>query len=154
MIFGIDNVLLVLNGHTVEGGYSDDADAIMFEPIELVAEPRIGASGQAAYFRKSNRGGPFTLKFLPNAPSIPFFQQQAGIVHRGGSVVWNGSIRDTQRGISAQLRAGALRFYKPFPDYGFENVSNMEYPFYFAHIIPDFSTPTPGAFELVGAATS
>jgi len=153
MIFGIDDILLVLNGHTVEGGYSEDADAIMFEPIELVSEPRVGASGQAAFFRKSNRGQSFTLKFLPNAPSIPHFQQQAGIVHRGGSVIFNGSIRDTRRGISAQLRGGALRFYKPFPDYGFESVSNMEYPFYFPVIIPDFSAPTPGAFELIGAAT-
>lgn len=154
MVFGVDNIVLTLNGHTVEGGLSEDADAIMFEPIELVGDPRVGADGSVAYFRKADRGGAFTLKLLPNSPSIPFFQQQAEIVRRGGTVIWNGSVRDTQRGISVQLRDGALMSFMPFHSYGREAVSNMEYPFRFAEIIPSFDAAAAGAFEVVGTATS
>ena len=146
MIFNIDNILLTLNGHVVQGGYSEDADAIMFEPIELVGEPRIGAGGDAVYFAAGNRGGNFTLKLLPNSPSIPYFQQQANIVRDRGSVIWYGSIQDVARGIGAQLSNGALLSFMPFPSYGRGSASNFEYPFHFQEIIPDYEAATPAAF--------
>lgn len=151
MDFGIDDTLLILNGHTVEGGYSDDTDAIMFERIEL-ADSRTGADGSKAYFRTGNKGSPFTLKLLPNSPSIPFFQQQAEIVRRGGTVIWNGSLRDTRRNVSATLRHGILRSYPPFPNYGAGAVSNMEYMFEFEETPSDFDAAAAGSFRAIGDA--
>ena len=151
MVFNIDNLVLTLNGHVVQGGYSDDADAVMFEPIELVGDPRRGADGSMAYFSTGAKGTEFILKFLPNAPSIPFFQQQAAIVQRGGSVLWDGSVRDTQRKVSIQLRRGVMRTYQPFPNYGAGAVSNHEYVFTFEEVIPDFDAAAAGAFASVAA---
>ena len=151
MTFGITNVLLVLNGHVVEGGYSDDADALMFEPIELVGERREGADGSVAYFGSGSKGGTFTLKLLPNSPSVPHFQQQAEIVRRGGSVIWSGTIRDTQVGISAALINGALQSFMPFPSYGKNAISNYEYPFLFEGIVPNYDAVAAGAFSAVSA---
>ncbi|MYD94710.1 MAG: hypothetical protein F4Y02_13690 [Chloroflexi bacterium] len=152
MQFDINDVVLEMNGHTVEGGYSDDADAIMFEPIELAGEARVGADGSKAWFAKAEKAKGFTLKFLPSAPSIPFFQQQAGIVLNGGTVLWNGSVRDTRHGYSAQLRNGVMRQFQPFPNYGAEAVGNYEYMFEFEEIIPDYDAVTAGSFRAIGSA--
>lgn len=151
MEFNITDVVLELNGHVVEGGYSDDADAIMFEPIELVGDARVGADGSKAWFAKAEKAKGFTLKLLPSAPSIPFFQQQANIVMNGGSVIWNGSVRDTRHGYSAELRHGVMKQFQPFPDYGAEAVSNYEYVFDFEQIIPDFDAVAAVAFRAIGS---
>ena len=117
MVFNIDDLVLELNGHVVEGGFSDDADAIMFEPIELVGDPRVGADGSVAFFASGNKGGTFTLKLLPNSPSIPFFIQQANVVRDGGSVTWQGSLRDVRRGISVQFRNWCADVLHAVPEY-------------------------------------
>ena len=147
-VFDINNIVLTINGHTVEGGYSSDADAIMFDPIELVGEPDIGAAGDAVYVSTGNRGGGFTLKLLPNAPSIPYFQQQAEILRRRGTIRWDGSIRDTRRNISAQLVNGTMRMYQPFTTYGKNSAGNHEYTFYFQEIISDYEAPAADAFPV------
>ena len=152
MIFDINNNVLVLNGHTVRGGYSDDADALMFEVMQLVASARTGADGTKAFFGMADRGGPFTLKLLPTSPSIPFFQQQAEIVRKRGSVIWNGSLRDVQRGISVTMTFGVMISYPPYPSYGKESVANYEYAFEFEELESDHDTPTAGAFRAIGAA--
>ena len=146
MVFNIDDLVLELNGHIVEGGFSEDADAIMFEPIELVGDPRVGADGSVAFFASGNKGGTFTLKLLPNSPSIPFFIQQANVVRDGGSVTWQGSLRDVRRGISVQFRIGALMSFMPFPSSGKASASNYEFPFYFGEIIPSYEAATAAAF--------
>ena len=152
MIFDITNCVLVMNGHTVRGGYSDDADALMFEAMRLVADSRTGADGTKAFFGSADRGGPFTLKLMPNSPSIPFFQQQAEIVRRRGSVIWTASLRDTQRGISVAMIHGVMTGFPPFPSYGKESVANYEYTFEFEELETDHDTPAPGAFRSIRAA--
>ena len=148
MIFSINDIVLVLNGHLVEGGYSEDADALMFDAIELISEAKVGAGGDVAYVATGTRGGGFTMKFLPNAPSIPYFIQQANIVRGGGSIIWDGSMHDARRGVSAQLVYGAMRSFMPFPSYGKGAVSNMEFPFMFREVIPNYEAAHADAFVL------
>ena len=139
-IFSIDNIVLTLNSHVVEGGFSEDADSIMTDPVELVGEPRIGADGTPAYFSSGNRGGAFTLKLLPNSPSIPFFQGEAERQRQGQGATWEGTIEDVAVGNTVQMRQGVLRTYPSFPSYGKGSVSNYEYVFYFAELASDYST--------------
>ena len=154
MIFSIQNLAIELfaNGDpfTIDGGFSEDSDAVMFETTPIVADPRVGADGSVAYFRSPDKGGKFTLKLLPNSPAVPFLMEQWGIVWDGGQMTWNGSVRDTQRGIRVALRNGQLLSAQPFPSYGAGAASNYEFEFHFAEIEPDYSAAKAGAFTLEG----
>ena len=72
MFFSLQDVTFILNGHTVEG-WSEDTDALTLPDAFEFASVRRGATGDMAAFSTGDRGGPVTLKLMPNSPSVPFF---------------------------------------------------------------------------------
>ena len=78
MFFSLQDVTVLLNGHTVEGeqtigeqtikGWSEDTDALTLPDAFEFASVRRGATGDMAAFSTGDRGGPVSLKLLPNSP--------------------------------------------------------------------------------------
>ena len=98
MFFSLQDVTVILNGHTVEGeqtirGWSEDTDALTLPDAFEFASVRRGATGDMAAFSTGDRGGPVTLKLLPNSPSVPFFMNQVTrILVERAVVIWDGSV--------------------------------------------------------------
>ena len=105
MFFSLQDVTVILNGHTVEGqqiivegeqiisGWSEDTDALTLPDAFEFASVRRGATGKMAAFSTGDRGGPVTLKLMPNSPSVPFFMTQVTrILGDKAEVIWDGSV--------------------------------------------------------------
>ena len=92
MFFSLQDVPVTLNGHTVEG-WSEDTDALTLPDAFEFASVRRGASGDMAAFSTGDRGGPVSLKLLPNSPSVPFLMNQVTqILVDRAEVIWDGSV--------------------------------------------------------------
>ena len=62
-----------------------------------------------AAFSTGDRGGPVTLKLLPNSPSVPFFMNQVTrILVERDEVIWDGSAKHIKTGASVTLKRGIL----------------------------------------------
>lgn len=137
MEFSLEKSVLQLNGHTFSG-WSDDSDAFNAEAVELASVTR-GADGKMVASSTGAKGGPLTIKLLPNSPSAKFMQAAAANVQKGTKLVWNGTFRDPENGHTAKLENGILTKYPPLPSLGKGSVGNMEYTIEFETIEPDYS---------------
>ena len=121
MFFSLQDVTVILNGHTVDGeqiirGWSEDTDALTLPDAFEFASVRRGATGDMAAFSTGDRGGPVTLKLLPNSPSVPFFMTQVTrILVERAVVIWDGSVNpnppkdtDGRREDSGRVGEGAI----------------------------------------------
>ena len=79
MTFSLEQTTVTLNGHTVTG-WSDDTDALSLPSIDLSNVKR-GASGEMVATTTGEKGGPVTIKLLPNSPSVIFVPDYEYLVH-------------------------------------------------------------------------
>ena len=145
MFFSLQDVTVILNGHTVEGeqtisGWSEDTDALTLPDAFEFASVRRGATGDMAAFSTGDRGGPVSLKLLPNSPSVPFLMNQVTrILVERAKVIWDGSVKHSRTGASVTLKRGILISGPVWYTMGKGEVSNLTFTWEFEDIIPDFA---------------
>ena len=148
MNISLHGTTVLLNGHQVNGhqvqGWSEDADALTMPDAVEMATVRRGATGDMAAFSTGNRSGAVSVKLLPTSPSVPFFMQQAEVLRQGGSVVWNGSVHNSQQNISATLTRGVMTVAPWFPNMGGGEVANYVFTFEFEDIAPNYDAFVQG----------
>ena len=145
MLFSLQDVTFLLNGHTVEGeqnikGWSEDTDALTLPDAFEFASVRRGATGDMAAFGTGDRGGPVTLKLMPNSPSVPFLMNQvARILGDKAEVIWDGSVKHSRTGASVTLKRGILISGPLWYTMGKGEAGNLTFNWEFQEIIPDFA---------------
>ena len=146
MFFSLQDVTVLLNGHTVEGeqtikGWSGDTDALTLPDAFEFASVRRGATGDMAAFSTGDRGGPVTLKLMPNSPSVPFLMKQVTrILGDKAEVIWEGSVKHKRTGASVTLKRGVLISGPVWYTMGKGEAGNLTFNWEFEEIIPDFTT--------------
>ena len=156
MHFSLQDVTVTLNGHTVEGeqtirGWSEDTDALTLPDAFEFASVRRGATGDMAAFSTGDRGGPVTLKLLPNSPSVPFLMNQVTrILVERAEVIWDGSVKHSKTGASVTLKRGILISGPLWYTMGKGEVSNLTFNWEFQEIIPDFAKVNFADVPVVG----
>ena len=154
MFFSLQDVTVTLNGHTVKGetpnghdvegeqtirGWSEDTDALTLPDAFEFASVRRGATGVMAAFSTGDRGGPVSLKLMPNSPSVPFLMKQVTrILREKAEVIWDGSVKHGRSGASVALKLGILISGPVWYTMGKGEVSNLTFTWEFQEIIPDF----------------
>ena len=131
------HTVVTLNGHIVSG-WSDDADALMMPDSFNISTVRRGAAGDMAVFSTGDRGGPVEIKLLPNSPSMAYFMQQATLLLAHASIVWSGTIRNTQAQFGFSLERGAMTAFPLGQTMGKGEVANQSFVFEFETILPDY----------------
>ena len=145
MFFSLQDVTVILNGHTVEGeqtisGWSEDTDALTLPDAFEFASVRRGATGKMAAFSTGDRGGPVTLKLMPNSPSVPFLMTQvARILGDKAEVIWEGSVRHKRTEASVSLSRGVLVSGPLWYTMGKGEAGNPTFTWEFEQIIPNFT---------------
>ena len=145
MFFSLQDVTVTLNGHTLEGeqtirGWSEDTDALTLPDAFEFASVRRGATGDMAAFSTGDRGGPVSLKLLPNSPSVPFLMNQVTrILVDRAEVIWGGSVKHKRTGASVTLKRGILVSGPLWYTMGKGEASNLTFNWEFQEIIPDFA---------------
>lgn len=140
MDFSLEQTVVVINGHTFTG-FSDDADAISFPDITLANVIR-GADGKMVAVGTGDKGGPFVLKLLPNSPSVKFMMNAVATQLTGGSVKWDGTIRDALNQINFTVSNGTLTVAPSGQTIGKGAVKNQEFTIEFEKITPDYLSST------------
>ena len=133
----IEHTVVTINGHRFEG-WGAGADSIQF-PDQNLAETNVGADGQMVASSTGMRGGEIVLKLQPNSPSVAFMAGQILAIQRGGSVVWNGTVRNGQTGVTTRLERGVLKTAPLGQSVGNEPAPVREYTFEFESILTDMS---------------
>ena len=142
MILSLQDTTVTLNGHTV-GGWSEDTDALTLPDAFEFASVRRGASGDMAAFATGDRGGPVSLKLLPNSPSVPFLMQQVTeILVNRATVIWDGYIYHLKTGAHVTLRRGILMSGPLWYTMGKGEVGNLTFTWEFGEISPGFQAVT------------
>ena len=145
MFFSLQDVTFILNGHNVEGeqtirGWSEDTDALTLPDAFEFASVRRGATGKMAAFSTGDRGGPVTLKLMPNSPSVPFFMKQVTrILGDKAEVIWDGSVKHSKSGASVALIRGVLVSGPLWYTMGKGEAGNLTFTWEFEQIIPNFT---------------
>ena len=145
MLYSLQDVTFTLNGHTVEGeqiirGWSEDTDALTLPDAFEFASVRRGATGVMAAFSTGDRGGPVTLKLMPNSPSVPFLMNQVTrILGNKAEVIWDGSVKHSKSGASVALIRGILVSGPLWYTMGKGEAGNLTFTWEFQEIIPDFA---------------
>ncbi len=149
MLFSLQDVTVLLNGHTVEGeqtirGWSEDTDALTLPDAFEFASVRRGATGDMAAFSTGDRGGPVSLKLLPNSPSVPFLMNQVTrILSDKAEVIWDGSVKHIKTGASVTLKRGILISGPLWYTMGKGEASNLTFTWEFEEITPNFKKVNP-----------
>ncbi len=145
MFFSLQDVTVILNGHTVEGeqiikGWSEDTDALTLPDAFEFASVRRGATGVMAAFSTGDRGGPVSLKLMPNSPSVPFFMKQVTrILVDKAEVIWDGSVIHSRTKASVALSRGVLVSGPLWYTMGKGEAGNLTFMWEFEQIIPNFT---------------
>ena len=159
MFFSLQDVTVTLNGHTVEGeqtisGWSEDSDALTLPDAFEFASVRRGATGDMAAFSTGDRGGPVTLKLMPNSPSVPFLMNQVTqILTDRAVVIWDGSVKhrkNRRTDASVTLKRGILVSGPLWYTMGKGEASNLTFMWEFEEIIPDFAKVNVAAGTALG----
>ena len=145
MLYSLQDVTVTLNGHTVEGeqiirGWSEDTDALTLPDAFEFASVRRGATGKMAAFSTGDRGGPVTLKLMPNSPSVPFLMKQVTrILSDKAEVIWDDSVKHKRTGASVTLNRGVLVSGPLWYTMGKGEAGNLIFMWEYEQIIPDFT---------------
>ncbi len=145
MFFSLQDVTFLLNGHAVEGehtisGWSEDTDALTLPDAFEFASVRRGATGKMAAFSTGDKGGPVTLKLMPNSPSVPFFMiQVTRILVEKAEVIWDGSVKHKRTDAGVTLSRGVLVSGPLWYTMGKGEAGNLTFTWEFEQIIPDFA---------------
>lgn len=140
MDFSLEQTVVVINGHTFTG-FSDDTDAISFPNIDLASVVR-GADGKMVAVSTGDKGGPFIIKLLPNSPSVKFMMNAVAAQLNGGSVKWNGIVRDSLNQVNFALTNGTLTNAPVGQTIGKGDAGNREFTIEFERITPDYLSST------------
>ena len=136
---------VILNGHVVQG-FSEDSDALTMPDAFELASVRRGATGDMAAFSTGDKGGPVSIKLLPNSRSLQFFMQQATLQLQGAVIIWDGSIQNTQTKFGFALARGVLTAFPLGQTMGKGEMANQVFTFEFESILPNydaFRVPVP-----------
>ncbi len=156
MLFSLQDVTVILNGHTVEGehiikGWSEDSDALTLPDAFEFASVRRGATGVMAAFSTGDRGGPVSLKLMPNSPSVPFFMNQVTrILVDKAEVIWDGSVIHSRTKASVALSRGVLISGPLWYTMGKGEAGNLTFTWEFEQIIPNFTNVNFADLSVLG----
>lgn len=81
----VKHTTVVFMGRTLEGGFSDDTDCIMWEARTLT-NVKTGADGGEIHMRTGDQGGTLSLKLLANSPDDDFIANLRSAYVEGGVV--------------------------------------------------------------------
>ena len=146
MFLSLKDTTVILNGHTLVeslpeqtvNGWSEDTDALTLPDAFEFASVRRGASGDMAAFSTGDRGGPVSLKLLPNSPSVPFLMQQVTAILNKAVVIWEGKVEHKLTGYSVTLTRGVLMSGPLGYTMGKGEVGNLTFTWEFEEITPTF----------------
>lgn len=136
MDFSLEQVIVIINGHTVTG-WSDDTDALSLPNIDLASIVR-GADGKMVSVSTGDKGGPVIFKLLANSPSTKFFMNALAAQLNNASVKWNGVIRDSINQVNIALVNGTLTNGPVGQTLGKGAAKNAEFTFEFERVVPDY----------------
>ncbi len=137
MIISITETIVDIGGHTVDG-WSEDTDALTMPDAFELATVRRGASGQMAAFPTGDRGGPVTIKLLPDSESAKVFMQQALLSLQGEPSIFDGGIQNSRQRFSFALKRGILTTAPLGQTMGKGEVANLMFTFEFEEIVPNY----------------
>jgi hypothetical protein len=106
MDFSLEQVAVVLNGHTVTG-WSDDTDGLSLPDVDLATVVR-GADGKMVAIGTGNKGGPVVFKLLANSPSTKFLMNAVAAQLNGVPVKWFCVAKDSISQVVVTMTKGTL----------------------------------------------
>ena len=122
----LEHTTVIINGHTVTG-WADEADALSTES-RTIAEIHKGAvPGDHFFTRTGDAGAPLMLKLLPFSPSVQFLGALVARDRKGEVIRIEGSISNTQTGVSVTLQSGVITESDPFQTQGSNAAANREF---------------------------
>ncbi len=134
--FSLEQSVLNLNGHVVTG-FSDDTDGLSLPNMDIANVVR-GASGKMVSVTTGDKGGPLTIKLLPNSPSVPFFMNLVTAQKNGASITYTGYYRDPINSVSVALIKGTMTNAPQGPTLGKGTAGNFEFTIEFEKTIADY----------------
>ena len=138
MQLSLHETKVILNKHEVQG-WSEDSGALTLPDAFEFASVRRGATGDMVAFSTGDRGGPVSLSLLPTSPSAVFLMKLVNEIHKNRArVIWEGSVKHTPTGASAQLNRGILMSAPLWYTMGKGEVGNLTFTWEFEEIIPNF----------------
>ena len=146
MIVSLEKTTVIFNGHEIQG-WSEDTDSLMMPDAFELASVRRGATGDMAAFSSGDKGGPVSIKLLPNSPSTKFFMQQLTDYLEGGNTIWHGSIQNAQLGFGFTLKRGIMTTGPLGQTMGKGEVANQTFIFEFEEIVPDYDAARMGVIQ-------
>lgn len=125
--------VLTINGHRVQG-FSDSGDCLSFPDASEIAAFKKGATGKMVASSTGEKGGPVSIKLLPNSPSVPFFTRLIKQIDNGVPVTFSGNWINPVAGEQIELSGGALITAPRGTTYGKGEVAEKVYVFEFERI--------------------
>ena len=139
----VEHTTVVLMGRTLEGGFSDDTDCIMWD-AKTVTNVKTGADGGEIHTRTSDRGGNLTLKFLPDSADDDFVTNLWQSYVDGGVVALDVEIIHQLAGHREFGEQGSFTDGPPGKTIGKGDVANREFKFRFKRVRDDRSASRLG----------
>lgn len=127
---------VTINGHVCQG-WAAAADALTMPDIQL-AQHEIGPDGLKVVSSTGMRGGIVTFKFLANSVSRRQFGIWMAQIQRGASIVFEGSIANSQTGASTRLSRGHMEVGPAGQTLGNAVPPAREFQIHFESIISNF----------------
>lgn len=134
--FSLEQSVLNLNGHVVTG-WSDDTDGLSLPNMDIANVVR-GASGKMVAVSTGDKGGPLTIKLLPNSASVPFFMNLVTAQKNGASITYTGYYRDPINNINVALVKGTMTNAPQGPTLGKGTAANFEFTIEFESTVADY----------------
>lgn len=136
-VISLESCSFILNGLTVSG-WSDDTDAFMPPAIEGLSE-KVGADGKMVVTSSGNKGGPLTIKLLPNSRTAKQLMNAFSAQQVGATIEWNGIFKDHRNGYLITFLRGYIKSAPTGASMGKGAIGNLEFTFVFERIIPDYT---------------
>ena len=156
MYVSIEHTVVTLNGHVVRG-WSEDGQALEMPTEFVLASVRRGPQGGMVGADSGMKGGPVTIKLLPNAESLSFFERQVAAIlgdeETPGAVIrWQGRVEDLVNGKHWELVNGLMVNGSLGVSLGAGTNSDQMFRFEFQRIIPHVDGANYGNFDAMGRA--
>lgn len=138
--FSLEQSTLKLNGFTITG-WSNDTDALTFPTIDF-AKAVFGADGKMVLTSTGQKGGPVTIKLLPNSPAVKFFQNLITLKQTTGVITPFAGTFLSNVGVLTTLIGGGLTNGPLATSMGMGETKNHDYVITFEQVISEYVTAT------------
>ena len=137
-MLSVEDTTVIVNGRTLEGGFSDDADCIMWDSRTLT-NVKTGADGGEIHMRTGDRGGSLTLKLLADSADDDYLANLRNTYVEGGVVTLDCEIVHHRAGHREFGEMGSFMEDSPGKTLGKGDVANRMYKMRFKTVRDDRS---------------